>query len=129
MSERASERAGDGDKARNRASKRTSRAPTTKGTTIDLLWCSNCTMYSLFHRKRLRSPTWKWFDVRHRLNCLSRGSATTANSASCVSSRISSSSPRNSTSLCELVTGQYLSRPRMTTHASVQSFSTNCVTQ
>jgi hypothetical protein len=44
----------------------------------------------------------------------------------CVSSSTSSSSPRKSTSLCELVSGQNLSSPRMTGSASRGSFSTNC---
>ena len=44
----------------------------------------------------------------------------------CVSSSTSSSSPRNSTSLCELVRGQNLSSERTTLSASRGSFSTNC---
>ena len=51
------------------------------------------------------------------------------NSWGCVSSSSSSSSPRYSTHLAELVVGQYCSRPRITVSASAASFSTNCVTQ
>ena len=44
----------------------------------------------------------------------------------CVISKISSSSPRKSTSFWLLVTGQYLSNARSTGSASFGSFSTNC---
>jgi hypothetical protein len=44
----------------------------------------------------------------------------------CVISRISSSSPRNSTSFWLLVSGQKRSSARSTGSASVGSFSTNC---
>lgn len=44
----------------------------------------------------------------------------------CVISRISSSSPRKSTSFWLLVTGQYLSIAFSTGSASFGSFSTNC---
>ena len=52
-----------------------------------------------------------------------------SNSTPWINSRISSSSPRNSTSFWLFVTGQYFSRPEITSSASRGSFSTNCVMQ
>jgi hypothetical protein len=71
-------------------------------------------------------PTWKCALLRQRASCVKRGPMTLWNSGGCVSSRISSSSPRNSTSFWLLVTGQYLSSALSTGSASLESFSTNC---
>lgn len=72
------------------------------------------------------TPTWKCALVRQRASCLNSGTSTRWNSSGCVSSSISSSSPRNSTSFWLLVTGQNLSSCSSTGSASLGSFSTNC---
>lgn len=74
-------------------------------------------------------PTWKCELFRQRLICLKRGTMHRWNSAACVASKTSSSSPRNKTSFWLFVTGQYLMRPLITVSASLKSFSTNWIIQ
>mmetsp|Transcript_42573 Transcript_42573/g.92552 ORF Transcript_42573/g.92552 Transcript_42573/m.92552 type:complete len:202 (+) Transcript_42573:89-694(+) len=99
------------------------------GSTIGSRTCRCCatrlTTYSLFHRNSARSATWKCWLLRLIASCLNSGCMTAWNSGICVSSRISSSSPKNSTSFALLVSGQNLSSCRSTGSASLRSFSTN----
>lgn len=56
------------------------------------------------------SGTWKWGLETHLASCLKRGSCTLTNSEGSITSKISSSSLRNITSLGLWVFGQYFSR-------------------
>lgn len=71
--------------------------------------------------------TWKCWLLRHFASWRNSGSMTFWNSGACVSSKISSSSPRNNTSFWLLVTGQYFNSAVNTGSASFESFSTNCM--
>mmetsp|Transcript_23012 Transcript_23012/g.65868 ORF Transcript_23012/g.65868 Transcript_23012/m.65868 type:complete len:219 (+) Transcript_23012:451-1107(+) len=87
------------------------------------------TMYSLFHRKRARSATWKCGDSMQRDTCAKSGAITAANSRASTISNTSSSSFSSSTSFGECVHGQNLRIASRTGLASFGSFSTNCETQ
>ena len=73
--------------------------------------------------------TWKWGLATQRAIWRKRISCTFTNCTGSITSRISSISPRNMTSFCDDVLGQYLSIPLMTASVSVASFSMNCTMQ
>ncbi len=60
---------------------------------------------------KVGEPTWKCGLEMHLAICLKSGTMTLANSTGSITSRISSSSFRNMTSLGLCTLGQYLSRP------------------
>lgn len=73
--------------------------------------------------------TWKCGDDTHLASCLNNGSITFWNSAGSITSKISSSSFKNITSLGECVFGQNFSRFLITGSVNDGSFSKNWTTQ
>lgn len=73
--------------------------------------------------------TWKWGLETHFASCLKSGSMIFLNCSGSMMSRISSTSPKNMTSLELHVLGQNFKSASKTCGVKVESFSMNCTTQ